>query len=257
MDLYNNLLAKIIPSLTSPQYKYLNLLSNFLSSQKLPAIKWLDLGCGHMLIPKWIPDEKFHKYRNFTSNSKLFLFGIDVQLSSLNGNTDIKNKIIGDIIHLPFKSNSFDLISANMVVEHLDNPDFLFKEIHRILSSDGNFIFITPWKYYYLTLISSITPKPLKNKLIYYLVGREEKDVFSTYYRLNTVPKIRKLANQYSFNIKRIVRIEDDFCSLKKVPVLNILEIFFKKVMSFDCCMSIRSTLICCLKKSKLNNVKF
>lgn len=239
----------IISELKSPQYKYLNLISDFLSSNKTTRIKWLDLGCGNILLPKWIPEEILLYYKNVIYNPMLFLSGLDCKLSSLNKNFDIKNKVIGDIANLPFKSKSFDIITANMVVEHLENPEVLHEEIYRVLKLNGNFVFITPWKLYYLTLIASITPEHLKKKMIYYLVGREEKDIFPTYYRLNTVFKIKKLANKCSFKVKKIIRCEDDFYFFKNIPIISLLEVLFKKVMFFDCFKNLSSTLIVFLQK--------
>jgi ubiquinone/menaquinone biosynthesis C-methylase UbiE len=251
INLYNNLYKKIIPTLKSPQYKYLSLFSNSLSSVKLESIRWLDLGCGETIIPAWIPKERYHKYKSITRSSKVLLFGIDYELKHLSNNSDIQEKINADIMHLPFKSNSFRLVSANMVVEHLKNPDFMFNEIRRILCNEGHFIFITPWKYNFISIASAITPQWVKDKAIYYLVGRKTKDIFPTYYRVNTVRTIRTYASKHGFILKEIIRTEDDFCTFKKVPLFNIIEVLFKKGMKFDCCKSFRSTLICCLEKVK------
>ena len=47
---------------------------------------------------------------------------------------------------LPFESGYFDYVTMLAVIEHLDNPDLAFKEIHRVLKSGGRFIFTTPKK---------------------------------------------------------------------------------------------------------------
>lgn len=46
--------------------------------------------------------------------------------------------------NFPFKSNFFDVVIANQLVEHLLNPDNFFEEIYRVLKSGGYCIIGTP-----------------------------------------------------------------------------------------------------------------
>jgi 2-polyprenyl-3-methyl-5-hydroxy-6-metoxy-1,4-benzoquinol methylase len=45
---------------------------------------------------------------------------------------------------LPFNESSFDSISALEIIEHLENPRHLFRELYRILKSGGLLIMSTP-----------------------------------------------------------------------------------------------------------------
>lgn len=49
-----------------------------------------------------------------------------------------------DIFHLPFKKDSFDIIYALDMLEHLDNVDLALAEIKRVLKNDGFFIVSIP-----------------------------------------------------------------------------------------------------------------
>jgi len=52
--------------------------------------------------------------------------------------------IVGDLDKgIPFKSNSFDVILNNQVIEHVCNTDLLLREIHRILKPAGYAIIST------------------------------------------------------------------------------------------------------------------
>jgi SAM-dependent methyltransferase len=42
-----------------------------------------------------------------------------------------------DACHIPFNADSFDGVLLNNVLEHLDDPDTLFREIHRVLRDNG------------------------------------------------------------------------------------------------------------------------
>ena len=47
------------------------------------------------------------------------------------------NRICGDILNLPFKDNTFDLILCINVLEHVVDIDRALKELHRVLKNDG------------------------------------------------------------------------------------------------------------------------
>jgi ubiquinone/menaquinone biosynthesis C-methylase UbiE len=50
----------------------------------------------------------------------------------------------GDAEHLAFTDDSFDVVLASEVVEHLWNPHGFFEEAYRILKHDGWLIIETP-----------------------------------------------------------------------------------------------------------------
>jgi len=52
------------------------------------------------------------------------------------------HSVQADAQHLPFKSESFDLVTALGVIEHVDNPTQFVREVHRV--SSGQAVFLTP-----------------------------------------------------------------------------------------------------------------
>jgi 2-polyprenyl-3-methyl-5-hydroxy-6-metoxy-1,4-benzoquinol methylase len=52
--------------------------------------------------------------------------------------------VAGDAEQLPFSSNSFDVVLASEIVEHLWNPHSFFDEAYRVLKVDGHLIMSTP-----------------------------------------------------------------------------------------------------------------
>ncbi|MBI2613580.1 MAG: class I SAM-dependent methyltransferase [Candidatus Levybacteria bacterium] len=68
---------------------------------------------------------------------------------------------------LPFENKTFDLIWCTEVLEHLKNPEFLIKEIGRVMKKNGVAILTTPnsnWWAYWLVKLWGWTPKKLQNK---------------------------------------------------------------------------------------------
>ncbi|MBI5715582.1 MAG: class I SAM-dependent methyltransferase, partial [Chloroflexi bacterium] len=47
------------------------------------------------------------------------------------------NRLCGFADSLPFANNSFDVITASWLLEHLAQPEIVFKEIHRVLDHNG------------------------------------------------------------------------------------------------------------------------
>ena len=70
--------------------------------------------------------------------------GIDLRAHS-NLDKKLTTNIIGNISNsFPIKSNSFDLILANNIIEHVDNVVTTMEEIHRIGKKDSLVVIRTP-----------------------------------------------------------------------------------------------------------------
>src|SRR5262249_62387141 len=94
----------------------------------------------------------------------------------------LTHRLRGDIGRLPFAADSFDLVTANMVVEHLDKPEQQIREIYRVLAPGGRLIFHTPNKFGYSTLRARLIPEAIKDKLVYFLQRRAAEDGFPAFY---------------------------------------------------------------------------
>ncbi len=109
------------------QHRYLRVLRG----QVTPDIRWLDLGCGHQIVPDWAASLAEQKA---ISERARFLVGADVDIPALKSNPFVQHRVIALGTGLPFASGSFDLVSANMVVEHFEHPEPIFQEILRVLA---------------------------------------------------------------------------------------------------------------------------
>lgn len=97
--------------------------------------KFIDLGCddGSLTI---------EAAKKIDTRS---VFGLEKNPASL---ADCKKKgirvIMGDLDQgIPIKSNCFDIILSNQIIEHVCNTDLLLREMHRILKPDGYTIIST------------------------------------------------------------------------------------------------------------------
>lgn len=206
-------------------------------------IQWLDLGCGHHILPIWRSEEE----KQLVTNCKMIV-GIDHNLPSLRKHSNISLRVRGNLTNLPFDDNIFDLITANMVLEHLDSPTVVLKEINRILKPEGIFIFHTPNAHSYKTILARIIPGKLKLKFIHFFEGRQDEDIFNTYYRINTKRRIDDLAKITFFeNVKIIMCVST--AEFIIIPPFAILELIWIRILMKKQFEALRTNIIAILKK--------
>jgi ubiquinone/menaquinone biosynthesis C-methylase UbiE len=237
--IYGKIERQIAPSLKYCQYFYEDTLMEMVRKET----QWLDLGCGHQVLPPWREKEE----RDLVQKAKLVV-GFDYDLPSLLKHRSIRCKVRGDISALPFGDDTFDLVTANMVVEHLANPDVQFREVHRILKPGGVFVFHTPNVNGYTTVAARIVPEFMKVGLIQVLDGRPAEDVFKTHYRANRESQIRRVARETGFEIVKI-RFIVSTAKFAVVAPLAIFELFWIRLLMTRPFRSLRTNLIVTLAK--------
>lgn len=97
----------------------------------------LDIGCGSG-VQLGILQKKGYKLG----------IGIDLNKNALQygkkKNIQDTSFILADVQYLPLKNNSVDKIICAEIIEHLQNPDWMIKEITRTLKKDGEVVITTP-----------------------------------------------------------------------------------------------------------------
>jgi SAM-dependent methyltransferase len=143
---------------------------------------------------------------------------------------------------------TFDLVTANMVVEHLEEPEAAFSEIRRILKPKGVFLFHTPNARHYLVKTAALVPQWLKTPLIQVLEGRREDDVYPTRYRANTPETIRALAARSGFQVELLAAVCSSAVSAILGP-LAVAELLATRWLTTAKMENYRSNLIVALRK--------
>jgi ubiquinone/menaquinone biosynthesis C-methylase UbiE len=238
-NLYWKMERALVPELKYCQYIY----EEVLSAKVRNDIKWLDLGCGHQVLPAW----RFEQEKKIVASAGMVV-GIDADLPSVEKHRSVRLKLVGNISALPFRDGSFDLITANMVVEHLDNPALQFREVSRVLKPGGMFVFHTPNARGYSTLLARVLPESLKLALVRVLQGRPSEDVFRTFYRANTEADIHRLARAAGFGPPE-TRLVASTAELAVIPPLAFLELLWIKLLLTKGFRSLRTNLIVILAK--------
>ena len=238
-NLYWVMERKIVPGLKSSQDAYHDILAHHVDA----STRWLDLGCGTSLLPAWRQDYE----RQMIARSRV-LVGLDRSLPSLKTNRTIALRSCGDMAKLPLPDRSFDLVTANMVIEHLDDPVAQFQEIRRVLTPGGVFVCHTPNVRGYPVLAAQLVPNVIRGLLIRVLEGRDAKDVFKTYYRANSPTALRRVAAQSKLKV-RDVQMTFTSAALAMVPPLALLELLWIRALRSSRLEALRPTMIATLSR--------
>jgi ubiquinone/menaquinone biosynthesis C-methylase UbiE len=235
----NGLQRAIAPGLRYSQYLY----EDVLAAQVHPGTDWLDLGCGHQMLPPW----RLEAERTLVARAGRVV-GLDYDGSSLHDHRSLTQLARGDASQLPFPDRSFDLVTANMVVEHLGDPARQFREVHRVLRPGGCFLFHTPNLRGYYASTSRLVPDPVKRKVIRALQEREEEDVFPTRYLANTPRRIEELARTAGFDVGRI-RLIVSSPQFLAVPPLVLFELLWIRLLMTHAFRGFRTNIIAVLER--------
>lgn len=229
----------VAPSLQYSQTTYGDTLERFVR----PGIHWADLGCGHQILPPWRRAQEEALVRRAGR-----VTGIDSDLPSLAKPASIETKICADIRALPLPDDSCDLVTANMVVEHLEDPVRQFREIHRVLKPGGTFLFHTPNTLGYTTALARLVPEPLKKTIVHLIEGRPGDDVFPTYYRANRLGRIREVAASSGFEIAEFQHILTE-AATQLLPPVALVELLWIRLLMTRPGERLRTNLIVALRK--------
>ena len=156
----------------------------------------LDLGAGR---GSWYSTDDCSYRREIHDLKKKvkYLVGIDIDDAVLENPTTHKNLTMSEN-KIPLEDNSMDIIVADWVLEHVQNPNEFISEIDRVLKPGGIFCARTPHKYKYVSLFASLIKNQIYLKLLKFIQPqRKERDIFPTAYKLNTLQTIRRKFKNY------------------------------------------------------------
>ncbi len=205
--------------------------------------RWLDLGCGHEVLPRWRREEEIRLVGLCDQ-----IVGLDADLWSLRRHSSIVHRVCANVNNLPFKDGVFNLVTANMVVEHFDDPGRALKEVSRVLRPGGIFMFHTPNAYGYGTILGRLVPEWLKGGMIRLLQGRREQDVFRTFYRINSPKRISLIGSEVGFEVLEI-RMLTSTANFVNIPPLAALELLWIRLLRTDSFKRFRQNMLVVLRK--------
>lgn len=208
-----------------------------------PGCSWLDVGCGHHLLPRW----RLQKEQELVRRAGTVV-GIDLDFPALRKHITMSHVCMATVSQLPFADATFDLVTANMVVEHLDDPITQFGEVRRVLKPGGLFLFHTPNIFGYTTISARMVPESMKASVIRFVEGRAAEDVFPAHYRANSRKQIASVARSIGMEILKF-RLITSAAQLVMIPPLVIAELLWIRLLMTRPFRGLRTNIIACLKR--------
>lgn len=197
-----SLIGRYFPAYRSPKVRYQAVLDGLVNEQTV----WLDLGCGKRICSDDALNEGLPRRAKF-------VVGVDLD-PGLAQHSSIGNLLRCDAAALPFRDGAFNLVTSSFVLEHLERPGEVFREIARVCRPGARFVVFTPNLFNYGMLVAALTPYRFHlwfKKVSYYFARGDwtehEEDMFPTFYRANSLGKLRQLMQQAAFRVERLERV--------------------------------------------------
>lgn len=173
--------------------------ANLVRRNLRPDSRVLDLGCGR----GGLVEQLDHPLQ--------LTVGVDPDHLSLREHRLPLPRVQAISHQLPFATQSFDLIFASWLLEHLRRPEDDLAEISRVLRPGGAFIFITPNARHPLATLNRLLGRlgALQARLVHRLYGRAETDTFPTAYRANDHITLTHLATTAGLHLETLSAIPD------------------------------------------------
>ena len=171
-----------------------------------PASRWLDLGCGRRVVPQWLAGHEELEARLLTSGR--LVVGADMDFEALRDNRSCQARLLADATALPFAAGSFDLVTSNMVFEHIEKPQPTLAEIRRVLQPQGVLLVVTPNWLDIVSLVAWAVPNRLHPAIVSRLEARGKADVYPTFFRFNhphTISRHLRAAGFARWQVKQLI----------------------------------------------------
>jgi malonyl-CoA O-methyltransferase len=122
--------------------KRLEVVYNDFLSEDLKNKKLLDAGCG----TGWFSQRAVERGAIVTS------MDIGPKLLKKVAKKCNSERVVGSIMTMPFKSETFDFVVSSEVIEHVPDPFLALRECYRVLKPGGTLVISTPNKFWYFAL---------------------------------------------------------------------------------------------------------
>lgn len=164
-----------------------------------PEARLLDIGCGR----GGLVEQLDHPLAQ--------MIGVDPDWVSLREHRLALPRAAAFSHRLPFTAQSFDVVMASWLLEHLERPSSTFNEIGRVLKPGGVFVFITPNSRHPLALLNRGLGRfaRLQGRVVEWFYGRSRADTFPTYYRANETAVLGQLSRLAGLHLAELQAIPD------------------------------------------------
>ncbi len=165
-----------------------------------PGAEVLELGCGPA-----------NPTSEFLTRTFPVVDGLDID-DACRGNTHLRNAYVYNGGAWPMDDDAYDAVVANYVLEHVESPAMLLREARRVLRPGGVFVFRTPNRWHYVSVVSRLTPHGFHERIANRLrnLPTEAEEPYPTFYRMNSMRTLRRLAAEQGLACPAMEAIEKE-----------------------------------------------
>jgi SAM-dependent methyltransferase len=159
----------------------------------------LNIGCGR---GAFADDEiEFRKELRILQGKCKMVIGLDIDKAAESNQFIDDFRLIKDATEAwPIDNQSIDLCLCDYVLEHVGDPEFFFSEIRRVLKEKGVLCIRATNAWGYISMAARIIPEQFHTRILNMAQpGRQSLDVFPTYYRCNSIRKIKRILKENGF----------------------------------------------------------
>jgi ubiquinone/menaquinone biosynthesis C-methylase UbiE len=175
----------------------LEIYTEWLDALVTPNTRLLDAGCGPAGLVK-----------QHVGHARLVV-GVDEYVTHFDQPAEIPTLAEATIAALPFADNSIHLATCSWVLEHLKQPEAVFREIYRALAPGGHFLFITPNANNYAVWMRRLVPNAASKRIVSAIYGRDEDFINPTYYRANRYTGLQRQLAEAGFTCVQFEHVGD------------------------------------------------
>jgi len=152
----------------------------------------------------------------------------------------------------PWHDATFDACVSNFVLEHVEDPLQHFREVSRVLKPGGRYVFRTPNRFHYVSVVAAATPHWF-HELVANALRKLPKDAhepYPTYHRVNTRGVIRDLAKEAGLEVVelRMVEKQPSYGMIAR-PLFLVLSAYERVVNATSLLETFRSNIFGVLRK--------
>jgi SAM-dependent methyltransferase len=137
------------------------------------------------------------------------------------------------------------VVNCRLAIEHVDAPETVLREFHRVLKPGGRLTIFTPNLLHYFGVTATLTPDWFHVWFNTRVRGFDSSDIFPTFYRANTRWKLRALLLKSGFGRLELTMVEGAPNVLAFNPVLHRVGIAYERLVKrFDVLSAFRLNII-------------
>jgi SAM-dependent methyltransferase len=137
------------------------------------------------------------------------VIGVDVSADVLDNPTLTEAIVTKPGEPLPLADDSIDVVFAEWVCEHLEDPVAAVRDIRRVLKPGGWFAFRTPNRWHYSMLAAQAIPDRHHERVLRVAQPeRQAEDIFPKFYRMNSIATCRRVVGQAGMTLQFITTHE-------------------------------------------------